>query len=1112
MARRTLPILLLSVCLLLGGAVSALAADSFDLDIPAQPLSAALLELARTAGISIGFAAALTDERESIPLAGSFTVDEALQLLLSDASLTYTRYANGVYRVSARSSATAQADHAPPEDAVLPASGQAGLRAADLSGEPVIDEVTTVATRLPNSGFDELAPIKVVGGAFIDVAGVYSMGELFDFVPAAGANTFNGIDNYFFGVNDARGDVSTANLRGLGSGNSLLLLNGRRIVNHPGTQAENQVLATTVNVNSLPLFAIERVEVLLDGASSVHGTDAVAGVINTVVASGRDRTRLGLQHGFAEGTSMNRSSANFELSRSFNERGSWSVFAELSRDEGLPAVDRRFSASSDLRGLFARSDFADDRDLDNRSTSGAWGQFKLPQAVRANGELLTSDTGLFHIQPGTLSGCTADLSPDLCIDSGVADGALRFDSNTYRFLLPEIDRINLFSMWRYEISDALEFYGEAGWYEASSKHTRESSNPLSSHPITIPAGNYWNPFGPLTFADGTPNPNRLPGIDAPPEGLPITINTRGMGGFYRVVDAGPRTIDVDNHSDRLLAGLRTWRGNWSADAALLYSTASTNDLTRGRISSSAFQGALALSTPNAYNPFNGGDPQRLTYGDTSANSPDIIEAFMIDVGRRNTTSLALADLVLTNLEAFRLFGRSAGLSVGAEWRREQFRETRDPRLNGEIGYTDLVTGERYASDVMQSSITPDSSGTRDVTSLFGEISLPLISEEQNIPFTKTLDANLAARFESYSDIGDEWRPRLGLAWRLNDRWGVHASWSSGLRAPSLPQVNAAPVPRIRVTRDWYRCQALINKGLVGTLGACEIEAVRAVEVTTSGSAALKAETNESLSLGLRYSLPSFSGLRTAIDFWQIEQSDVVGLFGVQNHVALDYLLRLNGDSNGAVTREALRPEDVLLFAGSGLQPAGLLENVDERYLNLEGRTTRGIDVSLSLLTETTRFGAFRFELEASRLLKARQSVPEAGRSIVALNEPALTFIGAGNLLERNGRPKWRGSFRLAFDNGSRDFGLFGTYVGRVADTSALQDESNTFLPVDDWVKLNAYAGTRFSLFAGKEAQLRLTVGNLLNRRPPLADESLGYFVGLHDATGRTWNLSLTAEL
>jgi iron complex outermembrane recepter protein len=1077
-----------------------------EFDIPPQQLTTALLEFARQARVSIGFPDELTDGLVSAGVRGTMSRSDALRTLLGDSGLGFTQFGRDVYRIRRvvnRSSGNSTS--AAPAASRLPRTASRRLPA----NQPV-EEIITVGSQIRNARVVGMLPVSVIDDAYIDAAGASSAGDLLRTLAAAGVTHFNGIDNYFYGVNDARGDVSSLNLRELGSGNTLMLLNGRRMVLHPGVQAEGRVLATTVNSNILPAGGIARVEILRDGASSLYGSEAVGGVVNTVVRHDVDGIRLDIQRGSLTDSALDETAVNVHLGGELGERGRISLLASFLQRDALPATDRHYAESSDLRPLFAGTHFAGDADLRNTAAASAWGQFNVGQPVSRGGELLTTDSGLFHLQPASFAGCRAMLTPSLCIDDDTIDDALRFNNNAYRDLAPELQRSNVFAMLSHALGTRDEIYGEVGWYDARSENRREPANPLSSHPITIPADNYWNPFGPVNFADGRPNPNRLPGIDAPAEGLPILINTRVFGSFYRVVDAGPRRIVVDNDSLRLLAGVRGERGNFSYDSALLYSDARTVDTTYNRISSTLFQQALARDDASAYNPFNGGDPARPSSGDATPNPQDVIDYFLIDVERHNKTSLALADFHLSNPTIADLPAGPVGLALGAEVRRERFAENRDPRLDGTITYTDSETGVRYESDVMQSSATPDSAGSRTAYSLFAEVALPLVGESMRIPLVQRLDAQLALRYERFSDVGDELKPRAALSWQLRPGLQLRASWAQGFSAPNLPQINAGAVPRIQVVRDWYRCQALINKGLAESFGACVLEDVRAVEVVTSGSAALTPENSSNLSFGAVLHPLGDRRLTITADYWRIAQNGVVGLFGEQNHVALDYILRLQGGNNPAVVRAPLRQEDIDLFNGSGLEPVGLLSQVADTYLNLDRRVTRGIDIAALYSLQTTTRGRFLFSLEATRLLEAEQEVPPLGGPIVNLNEPAIALIGAGNLLERDGKPRWRATATVDWQRGRFGAGLLTHYVGAIDDTSAIQDQGEELLRVAAWSSSNAYAEYRWPLAGLEELRLRFGMRNVFNSDPPLADEALGHFVGLHNSLGRYSYLSVGA--
>jgi outer membrane receptor for ferrienterochelin and colicin len=119
--------------------------------------------------------------------------------------------------------------------------------------------------------------------------GVSSGHELFDQMPEIGQNFFNDAEAHSGGVNSVRGDIGALNLRNMGTGNTLALINGRRMVNAAGYQTEivggDFVPVNSVNTNSIPVYGIQRVEVLRDGASAIYGADAVAGVINEVIKS-----------------------------------------------------------------------------------------------------------------------------------------------------------------------------------------------------------------------------------------------------------------------------------------------------------------------------------------------------------------------------------------------------------------------------------------------------------------------------------------------------------------------------------------------------------------------------------------------------------------------------------------------------------------------------------------------------------------------------------------------------------------------------------------------------------------------------------------------------------
>ena len=993
-----------------------------------------------------------------------------------------------------------------------PVAAQTTTSTSPVTTAPTdLNEVVVVGSQIKGAKVTGALPVTQIDSRAIETIGAISGDDLFRALPSNGAALTNNV-NFTAGINAVRGDVSSINLRSLGTGNTLTLINGRRMVTHPGSQSgEESIPITTPNMNSLPVLGIERVEVLRDGASALYGADAVAGVVNTILQGRYEGFKLSATYRQPEQTSSYEAVLNGQAGWLLNEgRTRISLFGSFSRQTALHTSDRRFSRSEDKRDLVAGTDFEGDPDFRSTTDNTPWGQFALGRAVRQNGTLITSSTGLFHIQPSTYAGCTTALSNTLCLDDGRIDESLWLDRNPDRDLMPGVKRGNVFLMASHELSEKAELYAEASYYAANSVIEREGLTPLATSPLVIPASNYWNPFGPVRFSDGRLNPNRLPGIDAPAEGLPIVINNSATGTRVQLVDTGPIVVDVDTSSYRVLGGVRGRLGAWDYDSALLYSGARTRDKSN-LVSNTLFQRALALQTPDAYNLFNGGSLATPTIGDGTPNPQSVIDAITVEAVRINKTSLFLTDFKLSNSALFSLPAGDVGVAVGAEFRRETFTENRDPRQDGTITFTDLVTGVTYGSDILGSSASADLRGTREIYSGFAELAAPLIGPDMNVPLVRRLDVQLAARVEEFSDVGGVFTPRVTGAWEVTPWLRLRAAYAEGFKAPNLILLNSPPTGRVSAVRDWYRCRAALNKGQIATLGACGTAGQAQAESLRISNPDLKPERNHSHTFGVIFQPEIVRGFTATADFWSVKQKGIHGLFGLANFSALDYAERLSGGSNGSVIRGPVTPDDVAFFQGSGLAPAGQIVQVLDPFLNLDSRVTEGLDLVADYRFATETFGTFRLGVQASRLLKATQTVSAEGAAILALNEPAITVSGGGDLIERNGRPKWQGNATLNWDRDDWGAGVFVTYVGAFDSTGALNDRTNAFYRVKSWLTVNANVDYRFALAGEGRNRLRLGVNNLFDEAPPLTAGSVGYTPGLHTPYGRTWYATTTLE-
>ncbi len=848
-----------------------------------------------------------------------------------------------------------------------------------------------------------------------------------------GASTGNG------GVNDARGDVASINLRGVGTGNTLTLLNGRRLVTHPGTQSENFVPVSTVNSNTLPVAGLRSLEILRDGAAAIYGSDAVAGVVNYALKDDYEGNSVSISHGFSEGTPLKETSFNYLTGFDLNQ-GKSHLTASLSyyTRDGMMASERPYSASHDLRNFPGLPEaFVGDTQLDNRSTSTPWGDF------------VSDSLGRFHLQPSTMDGCDFDLGSGICADSGSFPRELRFDRGTTRSLVSDVDRVNFYAYLTHDLGSGVEMFGETIYYRAEADRIREQAFTLSAQRFTVSADAFYNPFGEN-----------------------VTVRS------YRPLDAGPREINVVDTSYRFLLGFRGDWKDWEWETAGFYTAAETND-SANRVNATLFQQAVnSTNQSTAYNIFAGGNLSNPNIGDSAPNSQAVIDSFSQIVRRDSETDLASIDFKASNYSIFELPAGDVGVAVGVEFRRETFEDDRDPLLDTSVPFVDQVTGVTLSdSNAIGSSPTPDSKGSRNVTSAYVEFIAPLLDSGDQY-----LELQLAARYENFSDVGSALKPKVALFWDAAEWISMRASYAGGFRAPGLPQVTAEGVPRSNNLYDPVRD---VTEGIIDV---------------RFGSTELEPEDDENTSFGVV--IEPIDGLTITADWWKIKQENLVGILPGASHLLYDSLLRSQGSSNPAVIRDEATLDVI---------------RIDNAYQNLDNRVISGIDVSVVYDLETS-VGEFQFTANAAHLTKFDQEPSNIASILLqaqAEGNPAVpadrTVAGAGDLMKQNGRPEWRSRVSIDWNQDVWSAGVAVQYISEVVDTSttATIDGEVIPLPVDSMTTLDAYVDYRFEQEGFLDgSKVRFTVRNFTDEEPPLADElAHGYFGALHSNRGRYFRLS-----
>ena len=941
-----------------------------------------------------------------------------------------------------------------------------------------IEEVVVVGSQIKGARITGALPVSVISSEDIESLGVDSGDELLDNIAELGQNTFNQ-NEFSGGYNASRGDVGAFNLRDIGTGNTLTLLNGRRLITSPGYQTEpilgGSMPVFTTNSNAIPVNGADRIEILRDGASAIYGADALAGVVNTVLKSNFVGTRVRLKLSGYEHFSANDQKLSVQWGQDFDNTNVSVYFDAFRRAEIRGNEDPKWLAQ-DARvspglGRFVETVWDDTswRNTNAASPFGVW---------HGGG------SHFLHTRPNT-GGCAyTGTGGDTCLYLSKGNNppdSLRAKYNETRWMRPDLKRENLFVFINTELDSGIEAYTEIGYYHSFATQQLYGGTTLGAgncaktgsctQPFLVPLSNYW--LNQLVDSDG----NKLVNSAQIANGL-------GLWKSRHRFDA-PRGYDSDRVTLRFLQGFRGTIGDWDWDTAVLWSDAKSKQKNTNRQSMTLLNQALALSTPNAYNPFCGG------YGCSDES------AFTIDIFRENTTNLFLMDFKLSNNNVFEMPAGPVGALIGFEARDEEYTDGRDPRIDGTIPYV-VPTGPKAGltfpliSDVVNSSATPASSGSRSTSSFFGELQIPLHA---------TVDAQVAVRYEDSDDYGDATVGKFAIGWQPLDMVKLRYSASETFRAPAMILVNEGFLGRSTSTND-----ALLDYASGIDYDNYSMQRV------TEGNPGLKPELGENESIGLV--LEPLDNLIITLDKWSIETEDTVGIFGMTNAILLDTLIRAEGGAsectgNPNVIRNPV-PEDTVNWAAAGLCPAGLVEKVNDYYVNGDTRTIEGFDTSI-IYSIDTDYGVFSAKFVNVHYDTKNQEAGGDAKRLSDAGQPGGTLAGiapvrgVNDLLGLNGSIEDKYTMKLSWKNGPFHMLVSGTQWGEFFEGGHFEniDGERVLWTVDSMTMINLTLGYEFE----NDLRVRLQVKNIEDERAPLADETFSMFWGdLHTDFGRNYSV------
>ncbi|MGL4574923.1 MAG: TonB-dependent receptor [Burkholderiaceae bacterium] len=621
---------------------------------------------------------------------------------------------------------------------------QAQTAQTPQAGEPTrIERVEITGSSIKRIAAEGALPVQVLTREDVQKTGATSVEQLLQTIGSA--NSAGGIvASSASGA--TTGGISTVSLRGLTGTRTLVLVNGRRITAY-GQLGDS----ASVDVNSIPISAIDRVEVLKDGASAIYGSDAIAGVINFILRRDYSGGEVMLEHGDSTqgGGAVSRAVATVGFGDLGADKYNVVVVATHQREQGLFGRDRAFAASG-----------INEAALNDTSSGNTFpANILLPDGSSRN-------PAVPNCSPSVLSPL---FPPNRC----------RFDPSPLVSLLPKTERTSIFASGTLALSSTLEAFAQVS-YARGKLNTVIQPVPLSDQ-FALPANNplffsapYFDParngsFSTIVLQPGTPFyptayvQSQIPAGDPLPE---LLVR-------YRSVETGNRDITNLSDQSRVVLGLKGLAAGWDFDTALLSSRSKLREQVKnGFPILSKILPLLNSGQVNFFGP------------NTAAVQAQLQAAEFTGVSYTNKTALtSLAGKASRELMA--LPAGPLAAAVGAEFRRESF--SSDPALELQQGDVSGYGGNNLPVDK-----------SRNIKAVYGEL---------NIPILKGLEGNLAVRSDSYQGSGSATTPKVGVRWTPMPELLLRASVGRGFRAPSLTDLFSPRVQGVTATgvSDPLRC-------------------------------------------------------------------------------------------------------------------------------------------------------------------------------------------------------------------------------------------------------------------------------------------------------------------
>ena len=877
--------------------------------------------------------------------------------------------------------ATAQAVKVGPAAVVAPsAAPRVTATAATDDGDMII----VTGSRIRRDPLNQDSPVVVLDQAALQQTGLSAIADVLQRLPSASGglntkvNNSGNIGNPPDGGGVGAGSAEI-DLRYLGAKRTLVLVDGLRFVN--GSSASG--IPSTVDLNTIPVSSIERIEVLQSGQSPLYGSDALAGVVNIITKSAQQ----GLQASAQFGTFRQGDGHTQDYNVSYGVNGPTThVVAGVSyvKQEAVRTRDRSTSQFPNP-GQTSCSD-----PIGGCSSAILNGRFTVLNFPTLT--LKAPVPGRPRFDPANPTGPSSDFKTFTNAD--------RFNFAPFNYFLTPSERYGAFISFKQELGSSVNFRLKAEYNRRNSQNQAaflplfvgpDAGNGNLLDTISIDATNPFNPFG-VTLSAGKPGE------------APANYSTVRR----RLIEAGQRTYSqhVDTMSftagldGSFLLGAHKWF--WDVNAVIGFNDA--HQLFTGNVNAAKLAQALgpvALCT-GACVPFN-------IFGGQGSVTPAMLAFVGFDENSRSSQHLQDYTANL-NGDLFALPAGPVGIAVGYEHRQQFGSFNPDPVIVAGLG-----------SDIP----AQPARGSYNSDEVYAELHVPILKE---VPFFYSLDVDGAVRHSDYSTSGGNTTYTGSALWKPVHDLLLRGSYAQGFRAPSIGELFGAasradaPIddPCTNVAGSPFRTSAVVRANCIANgvpaNGSYQEPNGGQLAVTTGGNRALRPETSRTLLFGGVFS-PGWA-----------RDTGFASVFSLEANY---YDIKVRGaiaPIDAAITlARCANLGDPVSCAAVTRTPNGLIQRINGVLQNIGQIRTRGIDLTLNYRTPETGIGSFGLSANGNYLLKYTETVP------AAVGTTTTSYRGRTRGFPDQSYPKFKGTAVVNWQFEGLAASFTGRYINSVKE-------------------------------------------------------------------------------